>query len=165
MAEPEAEEIKFSFQVNGCDAGKFALVRIEGREAISECYRFDADIVSADPDIDPDKVVNQPAVVLIDRDGDITSFHGVIAIFEQRDMGPEFVNYHAVIVPRLYNLAFTKQCQIFLDKNLKTIISDVLKENGMAEGKDFEISLKETYPVREYTVQYQESDLNFIQRL
>jgi type VI secretion system secreted protein VgrG len=165
MADVETAEMLFSFQVNGIPAEKFAMIRMEGREAISELYRFDVDLVSGDPDVDPEKVVNQSAVIVIDRDGDLTMFHGIVTIFEQRERGPEFVNYHAVLVPRLHNLIHTKQCQIFLDKPVKTIIADVLKENGMSEGKDFDISLKETYPDREYTVQYQESDLNFIMRL
>lgn len=165
MADVETTEMLFSFQVNGIPADKFALIRMEGREALSELYRFDVDLVSSDPDIDPEKIVNQSAVILIDRDDDVTAFHGIITQFEQRGMGPEFVDYHVVLVPRLYNLGFTKQCQIFMEKPVKTIISDVLKENGMSEGKDFDISLKETYPDREYTVQYQESDLDFIMRL
>jgi type VI secretion system secreted protein VgrG len=165
MADAEAQEILFKFQVNGMPPDKFALVRMEGREALSELYRFDLDLVSDDPDIDPEKIVNQPAVVAIDRDDDVTLFHGIITQFEQRGMGPEFVDYHMVLVPRVYNLGFTKQCQIFMEKPVKTIISDVLTENGMSEGTDFDISLKETYPDREYTVQYQESDLDFIMRL
>lgn len=164
MVEVEASEILLSFQVNGFPPEKFALTRMEGREAISELYEFAIDLVSADPDIDLDKVVNQSAVVLIDRDGDISRFHGIVTIFEQRSMGPEFVNYHAVLVPRLHNLAHTKQCQVFLDKDVKTILNDVLVENGLAEDKDFSILLKETYPRREYVLQYQESDLDFISR-
>src|SRR5262245_31936973 len=119
MADVEATEFQFSFEVAGTPPEKFALIRMEGREALSELYRFDIDLVSADPDLDPEKIVNQPAVVAIDRDGDITRFHGIVTLFEQGEMGPEFVNYHAVIVPHLYNLNFTKHSQIFQDKTVK----------------------------------------------
>ena len=64
--ELEATELLFSFEVNGIASDKFALIRMEGREAVSELYRFDVDLVSADPDIDPEKIVNQPALVVID---------------------------------------------------------------------------------------------------
>jgi type VI secretion system secreted protein VgrG len=160
----ERSEILFSFVVEGLPADKFALVRMEGHEAISELYRFDVDIVSSDPDIDPDKVVNKACVVVIDRDGDLSLFHGIVSQFDQGDQGPEFVNYHVVLVPRLWNLGLPVQCQIFQEKDVKTIIGDVLKENGLIEDEDFVFRTTETYPKREYVVQYQESDLNFILR-
>jgi type VI secretion system secreted protein VgrG len=161
----EKREILFTFKAASLPEDKFALVRMDGREAMSDLYQFSIDLVSADPDIDTGEIVNAPATLEIDRDGDISRFHGIVARFEQRDQGPEFVHYTALVVPRIYALNLTIQSQIFQDKNVKTIIEDVLKQNNLTPDEDFALKLTRDYAVREYVVQYQESDLTFIRRL
>lgn len=161
----EARQILFTFTISGIAAEKFAVVRMEAREAISELYQLEVDLVSSDETVDPMQAVNQGATLVIDRDGDITRFQGIVVGFEQRERGPEFTAYHAVVAPRLWNLGLTRQCQIFLDKSVTDIIGEVLQENGLADGEDYEIQATGSYPAREYVVQYQESDLEFIFRL
>ncbi|MCP4710251.1 MAG: type VI secretion system tip protein VgrG, partial [Planctomycetes bacterium] len=73
--------------------------------------------------------------------------------------------YQAVLVPRLWRLSLTFQNRIFQNLTIGDIIEKVLTAQGFASGADYELMLEETYPDREYTVQYQETDLNFISRL
>ena len=162
---PQAHELLFTFTTAALPPEKFGLVKVTGQESISELFQFDLDLVSADADVDSSQIVNRPARIEIDRDGNVAVLHGIVSRFEQRDQGPEFVNYHAVLVPRLYALELTRQCRVFLDKNVKSIIDEVLQEDGLSSGTDYELKLTQTYAVREYVVQYQESDLNFIRRL
>ncbi len=162
MPEITETDILFTFQVEGQPPDLFAVVRFDGHEAMSELYRFDIDLVSSNSDIDSDAIVNHSAVLMVERDGDVRHFHGIVSRFSEGDRGPEFVQYSVVLSPRLINLMHPVQCQIFQEKDIKTIISDVLIENGLADGDDFVIRAPGTYPTHEYVAQYQQSDLDFI---
>jgi type VI secretion system VgrG family protein len=143
----------------------FSVARFEGREALSEPYHFRLELVAADPNLNADAVVNQPATLEIERDGDVSRVHGLVVRFEQHDHGPEFVNYVATLVPRLDLLGLVRQDRIFQEMTVLEIVEQVLKDNGLAPDTDFEIRAAGSYPTREYTVQYHESDLDFVQRL
>jgi type VI secretion system secreted protein VgrG len=45
------------------------------------------------------------------------------------------------------------------------VIKDILQSGGLESGTDFKLSLNASYPVREYIVQYRETDLQFVTRL
>ncbi|HEX7878379.1 MAG TPA: type VI secretion system tip protein TssI/VgrG, partial [Candidatus Eisenbacteria bacterium] len=159
--------IRLEFQVKGLDPATFTPVKFEGVEAISELYRYEIDLVAPDTtEVDPDKVVGQPGVLTIDRAGDVTRFHGIVAVFELLGRGNnDATRFRVVMVPRLANLGLTKTSQVFLDKPHWKIVQAVLEENGLADGKDFDVQISEPGPTRDYVVQYQESDLDFIRRL
>lgn len=53
---------------------------------------------------------------------------------------------------------------IFQDKDVQEIVTDVLERHGI-DSNHFEWRLTQSYPKREYCVQYQESALNFVSRL
>jgi len=55
-------------------------------------------------------------------------------------------------------------CRIFQDKDVKEIVSGVLRELGIADNQQ-SWRLAITYPKREYCVQYNESALAFVSRL
>ncbi|EHS4494873.1 type VI secretion system tip protein VgrG, partial [Escherichia coli] len=54
--------------------------------------------------------------------------------------------------------------RFFVNKSVPEVVTEVLQEHGL-KGWEFEFRLKKTYPKREQINQYQESDLQFIQRL
>ena len=134
--------------------------------------------MSDQPDIDLDAVLGRPATLSFQRgdEGALRKIHGVLAEFEQGGEGPyEQYIYRAVLVPRLWMLTMTRQNQIYQAKTVPEIIEEELKgskNKGPASESaftlttdDYELRLSRNYPVREYVVQYQESDLNFISRL
>jgi hypothetical protein len=49
-----------------------------------------------------------------------------------------------------------------LNKDVKTIVKEVLLDAGL-KSADFHFNAQESYPVRDFVVQYNESDLDFIQ--
>lgn len=72
------------------------------------------------------------------------------------------VSYIAEVRPWLWMLTRSSDNRIFQEKNVKTIIEDVLGEHGFV---DFEFKLRATYETRLYCVQYQETDYDFLSRL
>lgn len=158
--------IVFRFKCAGQLDDLFEVVSFEGTEGLSRLYEFRLELASKDPDIDTGSILKNSAVLEMERDGGVVEIHGIVAEFEQRDAGLEWIEYRAVLVPGLFALGMNTQCQIYLDKDVPTIVRELLTEDGFNENEDFILALSRTdYRAQEYTVQYQESDLNFISRL
>ena len=168
-------DARIFFRSSALESDTFRVVDFEGVEEISRPFRFEINVVAEDPEIDLKAVCNEPAVLELERDGEVRSIHGVLAQFEQRDWGPNLHFYRAVLVPRLWLLSLRRQNQVFSSDpgdltgwssglKIEDILEQVLKEAGFSTD-DYEFDLQETHPYREYVVQYQETDLDFISRL
>ena len=70
--------------------------------------------------------------------------------------------YEAVVRPWLWFLGNTTDCRIFQNMSVVEIVEDIFSKYGIAK---FEKRLQGSYPPREYCVQYDETDLDFVQRL
>jgi type VI secretion system secreted protein VgrG len=107
---------------------------------------------------------NPASLTIQGRLGKIRRF-GIPLAFEQMQTVLRRTCYRVELVPRLAMLAQTENNRIFLDKAIPRIISEVLTGAGLAEGADFAFRLSRTLNPREYVVQYQETDFDFISRL
>jgi len=166
----------FESRAKNVPADTFRVISFEGQEEISRPFRFEIELASERPDIDVHDILRWPAFLAIERDGEVRKIHGILAEFEQKGEGPlDLCYYRAVLVPRLWLLSMSRQNQIYQNKSVPQIIEEELKgarNKGPAElatagltAGDFELRLTRKYSAREYTVQYQESDLDFISRL
>jgi type VI secretion system secreted protein VgrG len=92
--------------------------------------------------------------------------HGIVSTFEVLEKVQDYIKYRAVLVPRLWKCTLTTQCRVFQDMDIKDLIKAVLTEKGGSglTTKDFEMKLNGTYPKREFVVQYNETDLDFLHR-
>ena len=163
MAEPKQGQ--FGFEIEKVPT-KFYVYKFTGSEGISQLYEFAIDLVSEDAAVDLESVIAQPAVLTLYRSNQPIQIKGILASFEQRGKDLEHVHYQAVLVPMVWLLTLSKQSRIFQEQNVPQIIEEVLKEHGLTS-KDFDLSklTKSDYVTKEYVVQYQESDFNFISRL
>jgi type VI secretion system secreted protein VgrG len=168
-------DYKFYFRSEAVEGDALRVSEFEGEEGISQPFRFDIQLFSGHADIDLDAVLRAPAYLDIETAEMSRRIHGVLAEFEQLEQGPVHVHYRAVLVPRLWLLTLRRQNQVHskdpesLDfksggLTVDKIIEKELKDAGFGT-EDFEISLQEFHPVREYVVQYQETDLAFLSRL
>ncbi|WP_412068642.1 type VI secretion system Vgr family protein [Rubrivirga sp. IMCC43871] len=156
---------RHTFASSGLDSDTFRVLRFEGTEAISEPFRFVVHLVSKDAEVDFAKVIDKPATLTMLRGDDPSEIDGVISDFQQSHAAGgqsdfRYV-YRAVLVPRIWRLALSEQSRIFQNLTVQEIVSTILK----AAGVDCKWMLKASYKPREYTTQYQESDLAFVQRL
>jgi len=69
--------------------------------------------------------------------------------------------YTFFVVPQLWKLSQTENTRIFQEMSSKQIVQKIVGDYGLS----MEMSLSSAPRTREYCVQYQESDLNFISRL
>jgi len=161
----QANQSHFSFDTAAVAPDALQVVDFNGVEEISRTYKFVVRLVSEDGELDLDAIIGKPATLsLRRREGDPLPIHGVVSDFRQGGHVADRYAYEATLVPRLWLLSLSYQCRVFQQMRVDEIVSDVLKQAGLGS-RDFRFALKAQLPMREYCVQYRETDLDFIQRL
>ena len=135
------------------------LTSMSGHEEMSQLFSYQLEMISDTPDIEATALLGQNMTLAIDLpDGGQRYFNGFVSRFTQT--APRV--YQAEIVPWLWFLTRTSDCRIFQNKSVPEIVETVFNDLGFT---DYEFRLAGNYPVREYSVQYCESDFNFVSRL
>jgi len=171
-----AEETRiFHFHSDAYPDDTFQIGAMKGFEEISVPYEFHIELASKKADVAFDKMLNNPAWISIRQAVPVSGgkhgtrvfkIHGLLSAFEVVEFTQEFVKYRAVLVPRLWKCTLTTQCRVFQDMDIKDLIKEVLtgKSGPGLTPKDFELKLNASYQKREFVVQYNETDLNFLHR-
>jgi type VI secretion system secreted protein VgrG len=141
--------------------------RLAGREAISELFSFDVDVV-CDPehDLPDDALPGADITVVFEIDGvEARRVHGLLGpVRAHLDAPPDRPEYRLRVVPRASRLALVETQEIYLGKTVPEILRSKLEHHDFVDA-DFELRLMGTYPAREFVVQFKESDLAFVSRL
>ncbi|UNL98891.1 type VI secretion system tip protein TssI/VgrG [Stutzerimonas stutzeri] len=157
-----ANKTHFTLSLEGVEHD-FKVLEFRGREAISQPYRFDLELVSERPDLDLENLLHRPAFLAFAPDG--SGVHGLVHQAAQGESGKRLTRYRLTLVPQLAYLAHRTNQRIFQHLTVPQIIAQVLEEHGIqADAYRFGLG-PVIYPPREYCVQYDETDLHFIQRL
>ncbi|HWV14063.1 MAG TPA: type VI secretion system tip protein TssI/VgrG [Cellvibrio sp.] len=140
----------------------FLLSLFSGVESISDLFEFQIEAFSSNHEIDPNKIVGRTATVTINSDPKRV-FNGYIKSFTFGEIqaADNLRQYRMVMVPWLWFLSQTNDHRIFQEKNTKEIVSQIFNDLGFS---DFEFRAAGGNK-REYCVQHNESDLNFVSRL
>ncbi len=160
------------------------LVGLRGREALSEPFRFELDLVAwRHLPLDFHALLGKPvAVDLTLPNGTARSFHGIVTRLTQGRQDEEFAHYQAVLSPRFWLWKRRIQSRIFQQKSVPEILDRVLNHPPGAEedgasasaegdgatpsgGLNARFELQGHYEARNYCVQYRESDFDFACRL
>ncbi|WP_104098353.1 type VI secretion system tip protein VgrG [Stutzerimonas kunmingensis] len=157
-----ANQAHFTLSLEGIEHD-FKVLEFQGREAISQPYRFDLELVSERPDLDLESLLHRRAFLAFAPDG--SGIHGLVHQAAQGESGQRLTRYRLTLVPQLAYLAHRTNQRIFQHLSVPQIVAQVLEEHGIqADAYRFQLG-PVIYPPREYCVQYDESDLHFIQRL
>lgn len=154
-------EPEFRLDVAGL-SDAFEVLAFTGREAISEPFVFDVDLLIDDPTLDLAKLLYRPASLHFGPTGN--SIHGQLHELVQRDHGSTVRLCHVRLGPKLACLAQRFSQRIFSARTAPQILDQVLKEHGIV-GQDRRFELGGDYPVQDFCTQYRESDLQFLHRL
>ncbi|KAB2923371.1 MAG: type VI secretion system tip protein VgrG [Candidatus Contendobacter sp.] len=146
----------------GADALLFR--RMETRERLSQPFEFHLDLFSENPGIKFTDVLGQPMVVRLNlpKEERVRYFHGLVSEFRQIRGHGRYAVYQATMQPWLWFLSRTADCRIYQNVNVPHIVQSIFREHGFG---DFQVRLTESYPPREYCVQYRETTLDFVNRL
>ncbi|MFQ5569491.1 MAG: type VI secretion system Vgr family protein [Rhodothermales bacterium] len=164
MLVKDVDITRFFFQAHKLAPETFKVVDFKGDEAVSQLSRFEINLVSTDPAVAFDQVINAPASLILMHGFEAVPIHGIVADFQHIGYNAHYYVYRAVLVPSLWRLSLNYQSRIFQHQTVEEIITQVLRDAGFMPG-DYQFDLVEDYAEREYVVQYQETDLNFISRM
>lgn len=141
---------------------------LKGTELLGTIYDFAIEVVTRDQALDPARMLAAPLTIELSVDGGEThrQIHGVAAqVTDHLTTESKTPIYRLRFVPRLWRLTLTQTTEIFMDMTVPEVIAAKLERAGFVQGTDFELRLRASYPAREYIVQYDETDLRFVQRL
>ena len=150
----------------------FIVLSFTGHEQISELFSFQLQLASQINDITFDRLAGKTVTVAVrSSDGSQRYFNGIIVEFSPGLVSEQegYSTYSAVMAPAVWTLKQCYDCRIFQDKTVPDIIARVLSQSELGRKQvrqiiDFRMDVGE-YAPRQYCVQYNESDLDFMARL
>ncbi|MBK8252389.1 MAG: type VI secretion system tip protein VgrG [Polyangiaceae bacterium] len=145
------------------------VVSFRGREVMSKPYRFDITVIG--PELDSYSIeveyVGQRAWLTLGGSSDEPRIvSGVICKMEATAApidaaAPDKHQYKLCLVPGFWLLRKGRDSRIFQDKTAVEIVCSLLSDRGVR----VRLALSRSYEARNYCVQYEESDLLFVERL
>jgi type VI secretion system secreted protein VgrG len=134
---------------------------LQGHEEISHLFEFDVRMIAdLTKEVKFDAIIGQSVTVEMRLlDDSKRFFNGIVKRFSQGARDESFMHFRAHIVPKLWFLSKKIRSRVFQHLSVPDILKQVLT------GLDVNYDLTGTYYPRDYCIQYQESDFNFISRL
>lgn len=162
--EAEVGDTLLSLTVSGNKAGLVTAISFYAEETISLPFLVTVDFISDQQNIDPAAVLYQAAVLKITvPEGPVNYFHGMIRRITATGVQLRSAyTYNIEIVPKLWFLSQTQDCRVFQDQTTEQILQTLFDEFDI-----FPVQFKifGDKPKRDYTVQWNESDYDFMARL
>ncbi len=144
-------------------ADKLIITRMHGEERLSGLFQFTLEMYSEDKALSFDDIVGKHATVTLKlQDGSSRYIDGLVTRMIQAGSDGAHHLYIAEIRPWLWLLTLTRSSKIYQNKTALQIIQDIFDTLGFTDYSD---KTSATYTEREYCVQYQESDFQFVSRL
>jgi type VI secretion system secreted protein VgrG len=156
-----SEPVVFKLEIEGF-SHDFQVFEFRASEALNKTFEVALELVSERRDLDLESLLHRPAFLSFCPDG--SGIHGQIYRVTQGDSGTRLTRYQIVLVPHLAYLAHRHNQRIFQHQSVPQIIAQVLSDHGM-QPDAWRFGLSGDYQPRLYCVQFDETDLFFIQRL
>ena len=163
-----ADGIALGF-ASGAGIDRLEILGAEGRDWIHRPFELDLLLARFGGPLsreEVDALVGAPAVVAFGA-GPHDRMHGVIETVLHLDSPRSKAQlYVARMIPQVGLLTKGRRSAIYQDTTVPDLVAKVLESYGLSRGEDFELRLSGSFasPVREYIVQYQESDWSFLAR-
>lgn len=159
-----------------------SVLQVQVDEQLNQPWHYTIEFTSPDKTLSPNDILNQKASFSFNPadknvlttairslsdlpvESDLRKIYGVITCFSLLSVSKEQAHYQIVLSPRLARLALNRNNAIYQNQSAISVVEEVLLSHGF-NGIDYRLELNNSYPVREFITQWQESDLSFIQRL
>ena len=143
-------------------------ISLTAHEALSQPFNFEVVAVCQNGVIDPNSLLNNPAcVILQDETGSpVRYFHGIVrSVTDEGTVRSDtavanYELYRLILVPRLWFLSQTTDCRVYEMKSAGDILNSMFTDASLTD-----LSGPPSSVTRQYTIQYNETDLHFATRL
>ena len=135
---------------------------LTGTEGVSTLFHFVAELLGRDEHADFDAIVGEPVTVSVAAGGGRRYLNGICSRLAEGGTAGRHASYRAEIVPWLWFLTRTTDCRVFQNTSVPDLVKQIFGEYGFS---DYRFQLAASYDVREYCVQYRETDFHFVARL
>ena len=147
----------------GCD---FRVYRMRLMEELNGEFDLDLDLVTDELTADTDLLLGAACQLDITRGEHARSVYGVIAAVDYIGRSEDYLLVNVRVVPAMHLLAQQTHSRIFQDMSVLDILDEVLGEELGQYGRTLDKGAESRgTAVRDYCVQYRESDIDFCIRL
>ncbi len=151
------------FTVLGKD--KLVLLRLDGTDYVDDLFEYRIEALTTTPDVDFDELVGTQARVEMETLGHgYRYFNGFVTDARWTGVGENGSTYQFTMRPWLWFLSLRRNQRIFHNKTVVNIIEEIFADYQDVASDLYELKLTKSYETLEYTVQYNESDLDFVRR-
>lgn len=159
-----AEGLRFTLDVEGLSPDTFAVVAFHYTGSYSSLFRLDVSVSSAQfTTLSHEKTIEKDAVLKIwQGDALFRLVKGIVTSFSRHEYDGQSAGYQLEIRPPFWRSLYRQNFRSFQNQDIETILTTLLAENGVTE---YSLLLGNKHPVREFCVQYGESDYAFLLRL
>ena len=141
----------------------FEVSAIRGQEQLSRPFVYTVELQSGSAPLDRNALLDQPMTVTLgDPSGHGRYVSGIIRAARQVPYpGQKLWRYEFTVVPKLWFLGQTQDCRFFQKMAVPDIVAAIFNEFGVTSTS----KLQNSYKARDYVVQFNESYLDFVQRI
>ena len=162
----ETLEVVWRFSVGHISPDDVTVVAVHAREALSEPFALSVVVTLDVDDVITEARLSTPARLDASRRDVARAFQGVVRGVEELGTlaSHRFVRFD--VAPSLWGLSLRSDVRLFQDTNVVRVVERVLRDAGLYPGEKLVVdpALYALAP-REYCVQYNETDLDFVHRL
>jgi type VI secretion system secreted protein VgrG len=158
-----ANTTRFTFDLIGFSE-ELRVHEFEGDESISKPFEFKLTLASKNDLLTPEQFMGKTGLLTFVAHEQNELLHGDIARFEQYSEQGDFLLYRITLVPRFWFLKKRHNHRIFQALSVPQIIEQVFNDAGM-NPRDYDFRLADDYSPREYCVQYNENEFDFVSLL
>ncbi|MDD6088901.1 MAG: type VI secretion system tip protein TssI/VgrG [Desulfovibrionaceae bacterium] len=155
------QQERFIFRTGAMPDGTFHILRFSGTEGISALYRFELTLVTQEQELPAESLLSEPAMLLIRRENaPDTFFHGILTEFTELSRQNGWSYCKAVLQPKAWKLTQRIFNAIDLDCTIPQLAENIFRENDI----DYDFRLSGQYAMQEFSMQYNESQFNYLSR-
>ncbi|WP_413283583.1 type VI secretion system tip protein TssI/VgrG [Vibrio sp. MA40-2] len=157
--------LRFHFKAQSLAEDSFDVLDFCFVESLSAPFEAKLTLISRFDHLTAESIVDQTGLMSWSKEDLVERYvHGIVSQFSKQDSGHHHTQYSVTLVPALSRLTLRKNSRIFQQQSVVSIISTLLDEMGINHYA-FNCESRVESDLREYCVQYSETDFQFISRL
>ncbi|WP_419236351.1 type VI secretion system Vgr family protein [Serratia fonticola] len=159
----DASGLRFTLSVGDLPPKTFVVAGFTLHEQFSTLFTLELEVASASPNVEFRSILDKTATLTIWRETEVQRIvNGIVTSVEQGDTGLHQTRYRLSVRPALWRAGLRQNSRIFQQQGFQEILETLMKENNII---DYAHAFRYPHATREFCVQYNENDLDFLHRM